>query len=95
MEYPVRPAFSLLAKVMDDFTAKVPQSSYSNPSSISFPEINAYVQKYQDPRQADSIMRVQQELDETKIVLVSQTGMCGIGCGADDSSDCNACRHVV
>ncbi|KAH7919844.1 snare protein YKT6 [Leucogyrophana mollusca] len=68
-EYPVRPAFSLLTKVLDDFAAKVPQSSFSNPSSISFPEIENYVKKYQDPRQADAIMRVQQELDETKIVL--------------------------
>lgn len=32
--------------------------------------ITTYLQKYQDPRQADTIMRVQQELDETKIVLV-------------------------
>jgi hypothetical protein len=69
-EYPVRPAFSLLSKLLDDFTAKVPQSSFSNPSAISFSEINTYLQKYQDPRHADNIMRVQQELDETKIVLV-------------------------
>ncbi|KII85618.1 hypothetical protein PLICRDRAFT_56844 [Plicaturopsis crispa FD-325 SS-3] len=68
-EYPVRPAFSLLTKVLDEFTAKVPQSSYSSPSTISFPDINTYIQKYQDPRQADAIMKVQQELDETKIVL--------------------------
>ena len=68
-EYPVRPAFSLLTKLLDDFTAKVPQSSYSNPSSISFPDIDTYLQKYQDPRQADAIMKVQQELDETKIIL--------------------------
>ncbi|KAF8504364.1 snare protein YKT6 [Russula emetica] len=68
-EYPVRPAFSLLTKLLDDFTAKIPQSSFSNPSSISFPELNTYLQKYQDPRHADNIMRVQQELDETKIVL--------------------------
>ncbi|KAG1883745.1 snare protein YKT6 [Suillus subluteus] len=68
-EYPVRPAFSLLTKLLDDFTAKVPQSSFGNPASISFPEIQTYIQKYQDPRQADTIMRVQQELDETKIVL--------------------------
>ncbi|KAI0741479.1 Longin-like domain-containing protein [Daedaleopsis nitida] len=27
--------------------------------------------KYQDPRQADAIMKVQQELNETKIILVS------------------------
>lgn len=70
-EYPVRPAFSLLTKLLDDFTAKIPQSSFGNPGSISFPEISTYVQKYQDPRQADTIMRVQQELDETKIVLAS------------------------
>ncbi|KAF9465405.1 snare protein YKT6 [Collybia nuda] len=68
-EYPVRPAFSLLAKILDEFTAKVPQSSYDNPATISFPDINTYIQKYQDPRQADTIMKVQQELDETKIVL--------------------------
>jgi synaptobrevin family protein YKT6 len=68
-EYPVRPAFSLLAKMLDEFISKVPQSSFKNPSSISFPEINTYIQKYQDPRQADAIMKVQQELDETKIVL--------------------------
>ncbi|CAL1710720.1 unnamed protein product [Somion occarium] len=68
-EYPVRPAFSLLTKLLDDFIAKVPQSSYSTPAVISFPEINTYLEKYQDPRQADAIMKVQQELDETKIVL--------------------------
>ncbi|KIY52208.1 snare protein YKT6 [Fistulina hepatica ATCC 64428] len=67
--YPVRAVFSLLTKVLDDFTAKVPQSAFDNPAAISFPDINNYLQKYQDPRQADTIMRVQQELDETKIVL--------------------------
>ncbi|KAG5349993.1 palmitoyltransferase [Termitomyces sp. Mn162] len=68
-EYPVRPAFSLLTKLLDEFTAQIPQSSFDNPASINFPSINTYIQKYQDPRQADTIMRVQQELDETKIVL--------------------------
>ncbi|EGN97146.1 hypothetical protein SERLA73DRAFT_183777 [Serpula lacrymans var. lacrymans S7.3] len=70
-EYPVRPAFSLIAKLLDDFITKVPQSTYTTSAapSIPFPEIETYLQKYQDPRQADAIMRVQQELDETKIVL--------------------------
>ncbi|EIW56083.1 snare protein YKT6 [Trametes versicolor FP-101664 SS1] len=68
-EYPVRPAFSLLTKLLDDFIAKVPQASFKTPAAISFPEINTYLQKYQDPRQADAIMKVQQELDETKIIL--------------------------
>ena len=72
-EYPVRPAFSLLTKLLDDFIAKVPQSSFNAPAAISFPEVNTYLQKYQDPRQADAIMKVQQELDETKIILVRLT----------------------
>lgn len=33
------------------------------------PELKEYLTKYQDPQQADSIMKIQQELDETKIVL--------------------------
>ncbi|KAJ7626539.1 snare protein YKT6 [Mycena polygramma] len=68
-EYPVRPVFSLLAKVLEDFTVKVPQGSWNNPATISFPELATYVSKYQDPRQADTIMRVQAELDETKVIL--------------------------
>ncbi|TBU51892.1 hypothetical protein BD310DRAFT_890248 [Dichomitus squalens] len=54
---------------LDDFIAKVAQASFNTPAAISFPEINTYLQKYQDPRQADAIMKVQQELDETKIIL--------------------------
>jgi synaptobrevin family protein YKT6 len=74
-EYPIRPAFSLLTKILDEFSVKVPQSSFTSPSSIAFPEINAYIEKYQDPKQADTIMKVQQELDETKIVLVSRAAV--------------------
>jgi hypothetical protein len=69
-EYPVRPAFSLLTKILEEFSSAVPQTSYATPASISFPQIQTYLQKYQDPHQADSIMKVQQELDETKIILV-------------------------
>lgn len=38
-------------------------------ASSAFPQADEYVRRYQDPRQADTIMKVQQELDETKIVL--------------------------
>jgi len=68
-EYPVRPAFSLLSKVLDEFVTAVPLEQYSDPSSISFPATQSYLTKYQDPRQADNIMKVQAELDETKIIL--------------------------
>ncbi|KIK66227.1 hypothetical protein GYMLUDRAFT_928531 [Collybiopsis luxurians FD-317 M1] len=68
-EYPVRSAFSILTKILDDFITKVPRSSFNNPAAISFPDIQTYVEKYQAPQQADPIMRVQRELDETKIIL--------------------------
>ncbi|KAL5532255.1 YKT6 [Sanghuangporus sanghuang] len=68
-EYPRRAAFSVLTKALETFTTKVPASSYSNPSSISFPDLKEFVAQYQDPRNADSIMRLQGELDETKLVM--------------------------
>lgn len=79
-EYPVRVAFSLLNKILDEFTTKIPRSTWEEKaklgrasgkqSLVEWQPLGEYVQKYQDPKQADSIMRVQQELDETKIILV-------------------------
>ncbi|KAH9444540.1 hypothetical protein MJO29_012657 [Puccinia striiformis f. sp. tritici] len=78
-EYPVRVAFSLLNKLLDEFTTKIPESKWkpilANPPTsgtapnLGFNSINDYLVKYQDPKQADTILKVQQELDETKIVL--------------------------
>ena len=41
----------------------------STANSLSFPQLKEYIVKYQDPAQADSIMKIQRELDETKITL--------------------------
>jgi len=69
-DYPALVAHQLLSKVVDEFLAKHPRSSWatSNPA-LNFPELKDYIVKYQDPAQADSIMKIQKELDETKIVL--------------------------
>ncbi|KAI9760153.1 MAG: hypothetical protein M4579_001873 [Chaenotheca gracillima] len=71
-DYPALVAHQLLSKVVDEFLSKHPRSSFSGPtpqSTFSFPELKEYITKYQDPQQADSIMKIQRELDETKIVL--------------------------
>lgn len=69
-DYPALVAHQLLSKVVDEFLAKHPRSSWINSSpTLSFPELKEYIVKYQDPQQADSIMKIQKELDETKIVL--------------------------
>ncbi|CAD7091155.1 unnamed protein product [Hermetia illucens] len=70
-EYPQRVAHTLLTKVLDDFTAKVPADQWSTgtESSIAFTQLPAYLSKYQDPREADALTKMQNDLDETKIIL--------------------------
>ncbi|KAI8867638.1 hypothetical protein GQ42DRAFT_164661 [Ramicandelaber brevisporus] len=71
-EYPSRVVFSLLNKILDEFSAKVGMylsSINAAQAQAKYPEIEQHIQKYQDPRQADTIMRVQQELDETKVIM--------------------------
>ena len=69
--YPVLVAHQVLSKVLDEFLTKNPRSTFMSPgvTTVPFPELKGYLSKFQDPSQADSIMKVQRELDETKIVL--------------------------
>lgn len=70
-EYPQSVAHTLITKVLDDFIAKVPIESLASAteSSVKFSELPAYLSKYQDPREADVLTKIQNDLDETKIIL--------------------------
>jgi len=69
-EYPALVAHQLLGKILDEFLSRYPRSAFqSSNSECPFPQLKEYIVKYQDPGQADSIMKIQKELDETKIVL--------------------------
>ena len=69
-EYPVLVAHSILSKVMDEFLAEHPRSEWEDDdATVEFPQLKEHLDKYQDPAEADSIVRIQKELDETKIVL--------------------------
>lgn len=70
-EYPQRVAHTLLTKVLDDFTQKVPSELWptSSETSVDFQLLPAYLAKYQDPREGDALTRMQDDLDETKIIL--------------------------
>lgn len=72
-EYPVRPAYTLINKILDEYLSLHPANEWKNiaatNASFDYEKLDTYLKKYQDPSQADSIMKVQQELDETKIVL--------------------------
>ncbi|KAK7519160.1 Longin-like domain-containing protein [Phyllosticta citricarpa] len=69
-EYPVLVAHQVLSKIVDEFLSKYPRNVFTaSNAECPFPELKQYIVKYQDPQQADSIMKIQKELDETKIVL--------------------------
>ena len=69
-DYPALVAHQLLSKVVDEFLSRYPRSSFANSNpKLAFPQLKEYIDKYQDPQQADSIMKIQKELDETKIIL--------------------------
>jgi len=39
------------------------------PEEVSFPELDEAIVRYQDPAEADNIVKIQQQIDETKDVL--------------------------
>jgi len=71
-EYPKLSAQYILSKITDEFLAKYPSHTIEasdTPLSCPFPELNKYINDFQDPNNASSIHKIQRELDETKIVL--------------------------
>ena len=70
-EYPNRVAHTLLTKILEDFSAQVPRSQWPEGKEVvGFTgPLDIHLKKYQDPVQADPMMKVQTELDETKIIL--------------------------
>eukprot|EP00602_Paraphysomonas_sp_CaronLab_P008416 CAMPEP_0185027468 /NCGR_PEP_ID=MMETSP1103-20130426/12548_1 /TAXON_ID=36769 /ORGANISM="Paraphysomonas bandaiensis, Strain Caron Lab Isolate" /LENGTH=128 /DNA_ID=CAMNT_0027561475 /DNA_START=278 /DNA_END=664 /DNA_ORIENTATION=- len=69
-EYPARVAYSLLSKILEDFDSAFPNwRRESRNEALLWPALDEAVVKYQDPSQADQIMRIQRNLDETKDIL--------------------------
>lgn len=69
-EYPSRVAFTLLMKMQEDFMAVHAEAVWLNASQeVPFPALEAMIRKYQDPHEADAIMKIQRDLDDTKIIL--------------------------
>lgn len=70
-EYPQRVAHTLITKILDEFSAKISPDQWQTgtESSIDFSTLPSYLAKYQDPKEADSLTKMQNDLDETKIIL--------------------------
>lgn len=70
-EYPQRVAHTLLTKVMDDFTNTYPPSSWNSmvEQTGKMASLSETLKKYQNPQEADALMRLQKDLDDTKEIL--------------------------
>ncbi|KAG7352516.1 synaptobrevin [Nitzschia inconspicua] len=70
-DYPARVAFVVLGQILEDFSASIGDAwkSCTVAESISFPKLEEYLQKYQDPSSADKITKIQKDLDETTGIL--------------------------
>ncbi|KAJ8778711.1 hypothetical protein J1605_013388 [Eschrichtius robustus] len=70
-EYPSRVAFTLLEKVLDEFSRQVDRIDWpvGSPDTIQYAGLDGHLSRYQNPREADPMTKVQAELDETKIIL--------------------------
>jgi len=71
-DYPHISAHSVLSKLMDQFLTEKTVATINaatTDNSLQFPALQEFIQTYQDPNQANSIAKIQQELDETKIIL--------------------------
>src|SRR5690606_1629812 len=61
-DYPALVAHQLLSKVVDEFLAKYPRTAFAGDKAhagLPFPPLKEYIVKFQDPAQANSIMKIQ------------------------------------
>lgn len=60
-------------QILDDFSSRVESSLWTegNAACAAYQGLESSLAKYQNPREADALTKVQEELDETKIILVS------------------------
>jgi len=70
-EYPHRVAHSLLTKVLDDVTGQTEFNwrTATADSMRNYKALDAFLTRYQNPREADALSKIQAELDETKIIM--------------------------
>uniref|UniRef100_A0A0E0JU06 Uncharacterized protein n=1 Tax=Oryza punctata TaxID=4537 RepID=A0A0E0JU06_ORYPU len=69
--YPVRSAFSLLNTVMEEYHKTFGETWRTAKTDTTQPwqYLDDALTKYQDPAEADKLLKIQRDLDETKIIL--------------------------
>ena len=68
-EYPSRVAYSLLMKVHSDFVAAYPNWTTAKAPIKASDDFQLHMSKYQNPAELDSIVKIQNDIDETKVIM--------------------------
>lgn len=68
-EYPSRAAFGIIDEILNKITTDVGLEKITQSDEIEYEELNKLIISYQNPINADKILLVQKELDETKAIL--------------------------
>lgn len=74
LEYPPRVAFAMMTQILEEFSLNVGDENWKK---IVVPEtctsyqvqLDQYLQRYQDPSQADKITKIQKDLNDTTEIL--------------------------
>ncbi|XXG94421.1 palmitoyltransferase [Hypoxylon texense] len=69
LEYPKLAAHRLLNRVLDEFLTAYPKPTSWSTGKLTMPQLQEYLTQYQDPHKADVLLRIQDELNETKITM--------------------------
>ncbi len=72
-EYPQRVAFSLITQMLIDYEKTQPNGAWKaiDKDQDSTPDFLAtHLSKFQNPKEADKLMKIQKDLDEVKDIMV-------------------------
>jgi len=71
-EYPDRVCHSLINRILNEFEKKFTNNEWkkvTKDENFDFPVIAQLLKEYQDPKQADKYMKIQQNLDDIKDIM--------------------------
>ena len=77
--YPTRVAYSLLSKMIGEFTTAHERTKYSGTtvSPLDYPPLKEYIVQYQNPDEMDLFGKIQDDLDEAKVSVSTRLDLEG------------------
>lgn len=76
-EYPGKVAIKIIHEMLTNFQKAVPSSKYQGADKdleLDFPELEKMIKKYQDPKEADKLLKLENELGQVQTMLTKTMG---------------------